>query len=220
MKKLLWSIWIVSLLGLAACGKSDKEEVDPTPPPGQTDDDKKDDNEQEEDYITDMELAFPDPIFRTYVLENFDTDGNGKISEGEALAVKKIDVSGSESSWKAGEGIASLKGVEYFTNLTELSCYYNQLTSLDVSNNTQLDFLHCGLNQLTLLDLSNNTLLDRLNCHSNQLTALDVSNNTRLLELRCSGNQLTSLDVSNNTQLVRLDCWYNQLTALDVSNNT
>ena len=36
--------------------------------------------------------AIPDPVFRTYVLENFDTDRDGKISRKEADAVLAIDL--------------------------------------------------------------------------------------------------------------------------------
>ena len=36
--------------------------------------------------------AIPDPVFRTYVLDNFDTDRDGKISRKEADAVLAIDL--------------------------------------------------------------------------------------------------------------------------------
>jgi len=101
-----------------------------------------------------------------------------------------------------------------------LYCYSNQLTSLDVSNNTALEYLYCYDNQLTSLDVSNNTALTTLSCYSNQLTSLDVSTNTALTDLYCYSNQLTSLDVSNNTALIYLWCTSNQLTSLDVSTNT
>ena len=68
----------------------------------------------------------------------------------------------------------------------------NQLTALDVSNNTALTILHCNYNQLTVLDVSNNRVLTDLRCLGNQLTALDVSNNTALNTLRCQNNQLTA----------------------------
>ena len=69
-------------------------------------------------------------------------------------------------------------------------CYSNQLTTLDVSNNTELTDLDCGGNQLTALDVSNNTALKDLDCGDNQLTALDVSNNTALTYLECYANQI------------------------------
>ena len=106
------------------------------------------------------------------------------------------------------------------TALTYLLCHNNQLTALDVSKNTALTSLQCGNNQLTALDVSNNTALTSLHCGNNQLTTLDVSKNTALMGLACSYNQLTILDVSNNTALSSLSCQDNQLTALDVSNNT
>jgi hypothetical protein len=106
------------------------------------------------------------------------------------------------------------------TALEILWCYNNQLTSLDLSKNTALKYLSCGGNQLTSLDFSKNTALTRLHCYSNQLTSLDVSGCTALTELWCYSNQLTSLDISGCTALTELRCYDNQLTSLDVSKNT
>ncbi len=155
---------------------------------------------------------FPDEKFRAYVSDDLDTYNDGYLSEEEIAAVTGIDVN--------TQGISSLKGVEYFTALTDLRCYNNQLTELDVSKNTKLTYLTCDSNQLTELDVSNNTALQTLSCYYNQLTALDVSNNTAITYLNCSNNQLTALDLSKNTALKWLHCYGNQLTALDVSKNT
>ena len=105
------------------------------------------------------------------------------------------------------------------SKLTDLDCRANQLTSLDVSNSPALSLLYSSVNQLTSLDVSNNPVLSTLYCFNNQLTSLDVSNNPALKYLNCGSNQLASLDVSNNTTLTDLDCRRNQLAALDVSNN-
>ncbi len=117
-------------------------------------------------------------------------------------------------------GLTSLQGIELFKSLESLSCYANDLTSLDVSKNTALEYLSCGYNEFTSLDVSKNTALRNLNCNSLDLTSLDVSNNTALEYLYCSDNNLTSLDVSKNTALRNLSCFDNKLTSLDISNNT
>lgn len=179
---------------------------------------------------------FPDNTFRSYVSENFDSNGDGWLSQNECLNVETIDVSGTES---AKGNIQSLKGVEFFTNLTELNCAYNQLTSLDVSKCTGLISLDCFDNNLTRIDVSGCTSLDYLNLNinsltnldvsdcnaltvlcfcSNNLTSIDISNCTNLTELYCHSNSLTSLDVSNCTDLTYLICNINNLTSLDVSN--
>ena len=152
---------------------------------------------------------FPDANFRT-VVENFDTNKDGSLSDTEIVAVEAINC------YK--KGITNLKGIEYFTSLKKLKCFNNQLTSLDVSKNKVLTYLDCYSNQLTSLDVSKNTALTQLYCKNNQLTKLDVSKNTALTELNCSNNQLTKLDVSKNTTLFYLGCFNNQLTSLDISN--
>ena len=97
--------------------------------------------------------------------------------------------------------IADLTGIEDFIALTELICHINQLTNLNVSQNTALIGLSCSLNQLSSLDVSQNTSLTQLGCFSNQLINLDLSQNTLLTSLLCSNNQLTSLNVKNGNNI-------------------
>ena len=140
-----------------------------------------------------------------------DKNGDGKISEKEASVVRGLRL----SDFK----IRCIDEISYFTALETLYCDHNQLTSLDVSKNTELMGLNCDNNQLTSLDLSKNTKLDWLFCVNNQLTSLDLSKNTKLDCFYCNNNQLTSLDVSKNTELDTLHCDNNQLTSLDLSKN-
>ena len=154
---------------------------------------------------------FPDQNFRVFLQSE---------SYGKDYVLTPEEISVIKSLYLINNGITSLKGIEYFTALTELFCYGNQLTSLDLSKNTALTRLVCLENQLTSLDVSKNTALEYLDCSINQLTSLDVSKNTALTSLYCGLNELTSLDVSKNTALTELDCYENQLTSLDVSKNT
>ena len=180
-------------------------------------------------------IEFKDPAFLKAILQGNAADKNGdkKISKAEAALITSLSTSGPQ--------IRVMDEIKYFTALTDLDCDNNQLTSLDLSNNTALTslscwnnqltslevnkntalrYLACGYNQLTSLDLTNNTALTTLSCYDNQLTSLDVSNNTALTTLQCDRNELTSLDVSKNTELTTLHCNSNELTSLDVSNNT
>ena len=117
------------------------------------------------------------------------------------------------------KNISDLTGIEDFIALTFLDCRTNQLTSLDVSNNTALTYLNCETNQLTSLDVSQNTALNILFCSNNQLTSLDVSQNLNLFRLVCPSNNLNNIDVSFNTDLITLSCYGNPYTDLNVSNN-
>ena len=170
----------------------------------------------------------PDDNFENY-LETHDAAGNtvtlgdvlsmgNGIANDDTITTAKIDTLTTldVGAW----GISDLTGIEDFISLEELSCDWNQLTILDLSNNTSLTYLNCGKNQLTSLDVSQNTALTELSFYENQLTSLDVSQNTFLTKLGCQNNELTSLDVSNNIGLTELLCEYNELTSLDLSQNT
>ena len=103
---------------------------------------------------------FPDANFRNYLLAQ-DYGKDGKLTESEIKAITEIRIE--------NMGVKSIKGIEYFSALTELYCGTNQMTSLDVSKNTALVTLQCYGNKLTSLDLSMNKALTGLSCEDNQI---------------------------------------------------
>ena len=154
----------------------------------------------------------PDDKFEQALIDlGYDTTLDDSVLTANISGVTSLDVSNKE--------ISDLTGIEAFTALTELDCFGNYLTSLDVTTNTALTYLSCHDNKLTSLDVSANTALDELWCSDNKFTSLDVSKNTALTVLDIGSVYLTNLDVSNNTALTYLGIKYS-ITSLDVTNNT
>ena len=136
------------------------------------------------------------------------------------LTAQTVTIQGNVTSFGCDNNQITTLDVSQNTALIVLNCNTNQLTALDLSKNTALDYLDCKSNQLNALDLSKNTKLTALRVYNNQLTELDLSKNTELAGFYGSNNKLTALNLSKNTKLKRLDCKHNQLNALDVSKNT
>ncbi|MDR1224939.1 MAG: hypothetical protein LBL07_18980 [Tannerella sp.] len=181
--------------------------------------------------------AFPDLLFEQYMLQNFDTDGDGLISLHEAKAVREIDCSNMR--------ITSLKGIQYFTSLETLNCSGNDIKALDLTQNTALQSLNCSENSLNDLDLAKNPALRSLVCNScglsnsinlskntaleylyfsnnYDLKLLDLSGAMNLRDLYCENNySLTSLNLGSNANLQVLSCnWNATLSSLDLSGVT
>lgn len=73
-----------------------------------------------------------------------------------------------------------------------------------------LENLSCQYNQLTSLNVSMLTSLKSLYCYNNQLEWLDVSGCAQLSELLAACNKLSSLDVTNCTQLFMFSVYQNK----------
>ena len=113
--------------------------------------------------------------------------------------------------------INDLTGIEDFILLERLSCFGNSLSTLDMSQNSNLNYLNCEGNQLISIDISQNYNLIELSCDDNQLTDLNTSQNSNLEILLCGGNKLTSLDITNNNLLRNFTCDNNQITNINTS---
>ena len=159
----------------------------------------------------DETIEFSDPIFEQYCLTEFDANNDGKISFSEAKRATNITIN--------QKGISSIDEIHYFTELTQLVCNDNNLTSIDVSKNARLTMLYCQNNKLTSINV-NNSKLENLNVDNNQLTTLDLSGSPRLTTLKCDDNQLSTLDISKCPALTDLYCQANQLSELNLSRNT
>lgn len=167
--------------------------------------------------------------FKAYLVENFDTDGDGEISRDEAELITAIECE--------DLGLTSLEGVRNLTNLQTLHCSYNAIETLDVSGMTSLTELLCDHNLITDLNVSDCTSLSSIECNSNaigelnladcrntlttitcnenKLARLDLTNFDKLFHLNCDDNQLTELLVDGCPALTSVDCASNQLTTLD-----
>lgn len=162
-----------------------------------------------------------DPLFASELQRRGYIDRAYVITPEEVKEIKTLQMHG---GWNASEQkymgkLTSLRGIEYFESLTDLTCWGNQLTELDVSHNKELKELECYNNRLTSLDLTQNPNLIRLSCHSNLLTELDVSRNPKLIRLLCGSNMLTEIDITHNQQLYTLWCDDNRFTSLHLSEN-
>lgn len=104
-------------------------------------------------------------------------------------------------------------------NLKDLDCSYSDLSILDVSMLSKLEFLWCNNINISSLDVSHNTALKELRCGNEKLTSLDVSKNIALEILSIAQSPITSIDVTNNTELHGLYCSECQLKELDITKN-
>jgi len=159
-----------------------------------------------------MPIVFQDPKFKAAVEATLGKPSGSDLFAEDLAKITHLNVN--------GKGISSMAELQYFTSLTNLYCQSNNLSKLDVGNNTQLTRLECNGNRLTELDVSKNTMLTILYCSENLLKELDVSKNTMLTTLVIHTNNLSTIDVSNNTALAYLACYSNNLSILDVRKNT
>ncbi len=168
-----------------------------------------------------------------------DTDGeiNGNIETNNISEITSLDLSSSGIT-----GITDITGIEAFFNLETLIVSGQELTSLDVSNNTALTYLDCSNNLLTTLDLSNNLSLITIDVSGNPLTSLTLPtylssgnisgklkaqnssqitnfSEATLLYLDISNTDLASIDVSEFESLDSLNASGSKIDFLDVSAN-
>ena len=136
-----------------------------------------------------------------------------------------------------GEGISYFQGFTKFvdgelpggitsidlsnaTDLTELDIHQNKLAAVDLSKLTALNTLTIGVNDFETIDLSANTELTSIDFSNGKLTAIDLSKNTKLTKVVLSGNKLTTLDFTNNPLVKTFTVLNNQLTDVNIGANT
>lgn len=157
-------------------------------------------------------INFPDANFKAKLIgnEHVDDNGDGEIDVSEALDVTRMHIHYGN--------ISDLTGIEYFTNLTEIRCDYNNLSSLDLSIFPNMEKVNANNNNITSVNVSGLTNLEFLNLNNNELTSIDVSGLPNLYTILVTNNQISSLDTENFPDLFRLNCGGNLLTTLDISN--
>ena len=111
-------------------------------------------------------------------------------------------------------------------DLVSLVLEVTNISSLDVSNNANLDVLNISNTRIKEIDLSNNVNLGEFymshegsynSSNDCKITSIDVSKNPKLQYLDLGGNLLTEIDLSNNNDLRLLYLQHNNIAELDLN---
>lgn len=158
-------------------------------------------------------VDIPDPVFKDKLLNHsnpvIDANNDGEIQLSEAQATTNISIGFAP--------IEDLTGIEAFVNLRDFAMQGGLFTSVDLSQNTSLEFVFFTLGELEDITLPNTTTIDDLQLWGNALTEIDVAGFPNLEFLSLSNNEFTSLDVSNNLALTNLNINNTNISNLDVS---
>jgi hypothetical protein len=185
-----------------------------------------------------QDINIPDPVFLNKLINlGVDTNGDGIIQVDEALAITTLNVNSTQSNDK----IEDMEGIQFFTNLTQLRCTSNLITTLDVTALTNLELLHCTSNQITSLNITGLSQLTNLWAQGNAISQIDLSgldniwwiwvNNNNLSQIDLTGlntleaiwianNQLSNIDFTPTPNLNYIDVSGNFLTEIDVNHLT
>lgn len=163
-----------------------------------------------------------DANFKSYLLQNFDTDGDWRLSKDEAAAITEISCEDYD--------ITSLDGVQYMTALTSLNCRYNQIAGdVNLSGLKDLKEVKLDHNYCSKIDLSGCSALETLIANDNMgyddnmntvftLTEVNLSGCSSLKTLNVVDNAITSLNLKDCTELEDLNASYNALVSINISN--
>lgn len=173
-------------------------------------------------------IEFPDINLKKYLIDNYDLNDDGGISEDEAVNIAMVSC--------RNKNIADLTGLEECKNITTIDCSENYISEIKLPGLTKLVSLICYGNPIEVLDLSNCSALRVLNLQNstdnaisgdvininayNQATSLTIDvSNTKFDHIKVTrSNTLTYLDVSKNTHLKYLAAFLTpNLSSIDVS---
>lgn len=131
-------------------------------------------------YKTTAQITYiPDSGFEQALISlNIDSDGiiNGQVLTSDIDQITELELQG----W-----IFNIIGIQDFSALQKLVINFTYISTLDVSQNLQLEELDCSSNELTSLDVSSNILLEKLYCGNygidvgpfNMIEEIDLSSN-------------------------------------------
>lgn len=156
--------------------------------------------------------AIPDAAFEQHLISiGLDATIDGQILTAAIDTLSVLTIS--------NKGISDLTGIEGFIALTYLDCSYNLLTSLDITQNININFLNISGSQISSIDVSQNSALENIWFIYSPLTSLDLSSNPLVNGITGHHSDLAFLDVTNCPLLDWLNLGFDQLTSLDLSQN-
>ncbi len=165
------------------------------------------DKKQTDSGVKLSEKNFPDGLFRSYISSTYDTNGDGVLSDAEIAQIVSLDIEKEMSANDKHRKVRSLKGIEYFTKLTKLTCrYMDFIEELDLSNCKSLETVVCDNNmRLTKITLTNCSTLRTFECaYNTELTSIDFTGCSNMTKVELNENGLAKVKLTVLTALKNL----------------
>lgn len=153
-----------------------------------------------------------DPGLLAYLINNYDADGDGAMSQSELQGITEIVLSDIY--------LESLDGLETLVNLKSLSMGNNWLEAIDLSANKKLEFFSGGRDpHLKHIIIDNPELNYLYLIQADNLKTIDLAHCPKLSNFECYGVKLETMDFSHNGQLQVVFIHESNLKELDLSSN-
>jgi len=94
----------------------------------------------------------------------------------------------------------------------------NNIGTLDLTTNINLQFINCAVSGITSLNLPSTSTLTDIDCRNNSINSLNLSVVPNLQNLTASNNNLIDLGTNSNNSIQKLDLNNNSFTGLNLSN--
>ncbi|MBP2616350.1 leucine-rich repeat domain-containing protein [Chryseobacterium jejuense] len=180
-------------------------------------------------FLQGQKLEFKDKNLEKTVIENFDVNKDGTISQAEAEAVNNL--------FLVQKGITSGEDLHFFKNVKMIMLDDNAVPSIVLKDMDKLNLFSCtgckvasfkaeNLKNLTSLYMDNNLLetislkaapkIDQLTLSLNQLKTIDLSQLKNLRRLNVEHNKIQHIDISGNPALQTLNVGGNKMKEADI----
>ncbi|WP_373834138.1 hypothetical protein [Bacteroides heparinolyticus] len=98
-----------------------------------------------------------------------------------------------------------------YGNVEEFLCRESRLIDVDFTHFPNIKALGVSKNELTSIDISQNLELDYFECNSNKISELNVTGLNKLKVISCQDNTISKLDISNKPGLYYLSVAKNKI---------
>ncbi|WP_461816198.1 InlB B-repeat-containing protein [Faecalimonas sp.] len=145
------------------------------------------------------EAHFPDESFRGEISKKVDKNQDGVLSNEEIKSLNTLRITDA--------GVKNIKGIEYFTEVTDLTIKKTSLSSLKLTGLGKLKFASIESNlKLTSIDISNHKTISKISYYANpKLKTLDFRGCNNLKIGWHSDNQETVYLSAGMTQYIGCD---------------
>jgi Leucine-rich repeat (LRR) protein len=163
-------------------------------------------------------IIFPDVVLKTYLVDNYDENGDREISIEESENITAINCS--------EKGVTDLTGLEVCTNLQTLNCSNNSIKSIELPNLKQLKSVTCSGCPIEKLNFDGCSSLIYLNLQgatTNAIVGKSISindyNQATTFYVSIVGTPFTSFSFTNDSDLTNIDM-YGEFTDINLSGNS